>query len=138
VRWERGNNPETILMTQSEKSKDKPDFHQELKSIMDGFVNKVYDVTKSFPKDEVFGITSQLKRASMPVVLNYIEGYARKRRAVFRNFLEMSYGSLKESDYLIYFSYNRGYVSKDDYQELVRFTDRIGKMLWGILNKISD
>jgi four helix bundle protein len=79
-----------------------------------------------------------LKRASLSVVLNYIEGYARKRKAVFRNFLEISYGSLKESDYLINFSYNRGYVNEDDHKELVQYTDRIGKMLWGIMERVSD
>ncbi|PJB19449.1 four helix bundle protein, partial [Candidatus Falkowbacteria bacterium CG_4_9_14_3_um_filter_36_9] len=59
-------------------------------------------ITRSFPKDELYGITSQLRRAALSVILNYIEGYARKRDKVYKNFLEISYGSLKEAKYLLH------------------------------------
>lgn len=104
---------------------------------MDEYVNKVYDYTESFPKEEMFGLTSQIKRSSLSVVLNYIEGYARQRNKVFKNFLEISYGSLKESKYLVYFSHNRKYLSKDEYDELIKLSDEIGAMLWGILSKLK-
>ncbi|MEW6407450.1 MAG: four helix bundle protein [Patescibacteria group bacterium] len=79
------------------------EFHQELKKLMDGFVNKVYNYTRNFPKEEIFGLTSQLRRAALSAILNYIEGYARQSKNSLRNFLEISYGSLKECKYLIYF-----------------------------------
>jgi four helix bundle protein len=120
-----------------EKEAAKISFHQQLKELMDEYVNKIYDITKSFPKDELFGITSQLKRASLSVVLNYIEGYARKRKAVLKNFLEISYGSLKESKYLIYFSYKRGFIEKVAYSKLSNLSDRIGGMLWGTLSRLE-
>lgn len=82
-------------------------FHQTLKKLMDEFVHFVYDITSDFPKDELFGVTSQFRRAALSIILNYIEGFARKRTNVMRNFFEISYGSLKEAKYLLYFSYVR-------------------------------
>ena len=106
----------------------KDDFNTELKQLINRFVHKAYDITDAFPKSEVFGLTSQLKRASMSVALNYIEGYARKRRLVFKNSLETSYGSLKDSAYII----------EEVCSETLSLTDRIGAMLWGIISKLSD
>lgn len=111
-------------------------YHRQLKILMDEYVNKVYDCSRSFPKDEMFGVTSQLRRASLSVILNYIEGYARQRNAVLKNFLEISYGSLKESKYLIYFSRKRNYISVENYEILLKMNDRIGAMLWGVMTKI--
>ncbi len=111
-------------------------FHQELNDVMDRYVNRVYDVSRKFPKDELFGVTSQLRRAALSVVLNYIEGYARQRNAVLKNFLEISYGSLKESRYLIKFSLSREYINESEHEELTAMNDRIGKMLWGIFSKL--
>ena len=79
-------------------------FHKELKELLDQFVHEVYDASVHFPKDEVFGVTSQLRRSALSIILNYIEGYARKHQKVLQNFLQISYGSLKESKYLLYFS----------------------------------
>ena len=69
-------------------------FHDKLKIKMDEFAHFVYKITKKFPKDELYGMTSQLRRASLSVILNYIEGYARIRNKVYLNFLETSYASL--------------------------------------------
>ena len=109
-------------------------FHDELKLLMDRYVNEIYDCTKNFPKDELFGVTSQIRRSSLSVILNYIEGYARgkNRNKVLKNFLEISYGSLKESKYLVYFSYKRNYLNKEKYDELLKLSEKIGAMLWGI------
>lgn len=112
-------------------------FHEELRNIMDEFINKVYDCTEVFPKKEIFGLTSQLRRASLSVILNYIEGYARQGKNVLRNFLGISYSSLKECKYLIYFSYRRKYLKKEDYQKLIDLSEKIGAMLWGIIQKLK-
>jgi four helix bundle protein len=115
---------------------DKKGFHAEFRELLDSFVNTIYDATQGFPKEEIFGVTSQLRRASLSVALNYIEGYARRRGAVFKNFLEIAYGSLKESDYLVHFSYNRGYIKEKDYRKILPIMDRVGKILWGIISKV--
>ncbi len=104
-------------------------FHQDLKLLMDEYINNVYDYTTNFPKEEVYGLTSQLRRSSLSVILNYIEGYARQNKNVLRNFLEISYGSLKESKYLIYFSHKRGYLKEEEYKKLLDLSEKIGAML---------
>ena len=114
----------------------KRDFHTELKTLMDKFVSDVYVITKNFPREEVYGLTSQLRRAALSVILNYIEGYARQRKLVLKNFLEISYGSLKEAKYLIYFSTKQKYVTELEEKNLLELTERIGRMLWGIFSKL--
>ncbi|MFH1346872.1 MAG: four helix bundle protein [Spirochaetota bacterium] len=113
-----------------------PQFHDELKFKMDEYVHLVYKLTKKFPKDELYGIISQLRRAALSVILNYIEGYARIKDKVHRNFLEISYGSLKESKYLLHFSLVENYLIKEDYDKAIKLAEDIGAMLWGILRKI--
>lgn len=113
-------------------------FHQDLKKMMDEFVNKVYDYTARFPKEEIYGLTSQIRRAALSIILNYIEGYARQSQKSFKYFLDISYGSLKECKYLIYFSYKRKYLNEKQYNELIKLTDSIGAMVWGIISKIKS
>src|SRR3989344_7961615 len=104
-------------------------FHKRLKHLLDNFVDQVYYVSKKFPKDELFGVTSQLRRASLSVVLNYVEGYARQGNAVLKNFLKIAYGSLKESEYLIEFSYRQHYLSETDFRNIAQKSNEIGAML---------
>ena len=113
-------------------------FYANLKLKMHLHVKEVYRVSKIFPKEEIYGITSQLRRASISIILNFIKGYARRRGdncKVFKNFLEISYGSLKEARYLIYFSYSENYLNEKDYKKLADMGDEIGKMLWNIMSK---
>ena len=112
-------------------------FHQELYKKMDIYVHLIYKLSKKFPKEELYGTTSQLRRAALSVILNYIEGYARQHDKVHQNFLEISYGSLKESRYLTEFSYKRSYLSEKNYQELEKLAHRIGAMVWGIISKLK-
>lgn len=112
-------------------------YHEKLKKEMDEYVHFVYALTREFPKEEIYGVTSQIRRASLSVILNYIEGYARVRTKVHKNFLEISYGSLKESKYLLHFSLVEKYLSREDYNKAIKLADNIGAMLWGILRKIN-
>ncbi|MDP3900508.1 MAG: four helix bundle protein [bacterium] len=112
-------------------------FHEQLKVKMDEYVRFVYKLTKSFPRDELYGVTSQLRRSALSVILNYIEGFARIKKAVKRNFWEISYGSLKESKYLLYFSCNENYLKKEDYYKALKMSEEIGAMLWRSLAPLS-
>lgn len=110
-------------------------FHDELKLKMHEYVRWVYKITRNFPKEELYGVTSQIRRASLSVILNYIEGFARRRGEnckVYKNFLEIAYGSLKESKYLLFFSLEEQYINQEEYNFGLELNDKIGKMLWSI------
>ena len=96
----------------------------------------IYRITKKFPKDELYGVTSQIRRAVMSIILNYIEGYARRRNEtckVYNNFLEISYGSFKESKYLLFFSYEEQYITREEYNHSLGLSEKIGKRLWSLI-----
>ena len=104
---------------------------------MDDYVHFVYSITKKFPREELFGATSQLRRAALSVVLNYIEGYARQREKVHKSFIEISYASLKESMYLLEFSFKEKYVLETEYKKAITLANEIGAMVWGVLRKLE-
>lgn len=106
------------------------------KDLMGELVNKIYDISETFPINELFGITSQIRRPSLSIILNYIEGYARQRKAVLKNFLEIAYGSLKETKYLIYFSNKRKYLSAKNHDDLMMLIEEIGRMFWGAISRL--
>ena len=112
-------------------------FHAKLKQKMDEFVHFVYFISKNFPKEETYGSKSQIRRAALSIVLNYIEGYARKRNLVYINFPETSYGSLMELDYLLDFSHEERWVNEFDYKKAKVLTKEIGAMLWSTIEGIK-
>ena len=113
-------------------------FQEKLRKLMDEYVHFVYDVTRKFPKEELYNSVSQWRRSSLSMILNYIEGYARKRPAVQLNFLEISFGSFKESKYLLFFSKKRKFITEDDYNKGLKLTEEIGKMLWKELTDLEN
>ena len=98
----------------------------------------VYRLTKDFPKEEVFGITSQLRRAALSVPLNIVEGYARQSDKSFKQFLLISYGSLKETKYLIHFAFEEGLMNKNSYNETIQCAEEVGRILWTSINKVKE
>lgn len=113
-------------------------FHEALKRKMDEFVHLIYRITKDFPKSELYGATAQLRRAALSLILNYIEGYARKRPLVKINFFEISYGSLKESKYLLEFSFKERWIKENDHKTAINLSEEIGAMLWKTLEHLSQ
>ena len=113
------------------------DFSEKLKGKMDEYVHLVYRLTRNFPREELYGSTSQLRRATLSIILNYIEGFARKRKGVKKNFWEILYGSLKESKYLLYFSLKENYFDQIEYKKVMNLAEEIGAMLWKCLESIS-
>jgi four helix bundle protein len=70
-------------------------YHEELKLLMHRYVKFIYKITKKFPEEELFGVTSQIRRSSLSIILNYIEGFARRKSVkckIYKNFLEIAYG----------------------------------------------
>lgn len=114
-------------------------YFEQLKSKMNVYVHFIYKLAKDFPKDEMYGCTSQLRRATLSVILNFIEGFARQKIAVKRNFWEISYGSLQESKYLIDFCFDEKYIKDElDYKKAKEMSEEIGAMLWRALEPLSE
>jgi len=117
---------------------DQNNFLEILKNKMDGYVHFVYKISKKFPKEETYGSKSQLRRSTLSVILNFTEGYARKKQAVKLNFWEIAYGSLKESKYLIYFSFIEEWISEEDYLYAIKVSEEIGAMLWKAMQPLQN
>lgn len=113
-------------------------FHGRLKGFMDQFALSVYQISRTFPKEELYGITSQLRRASLSVPLNYLEGHGRMTDGARMQFLRISFGSLKESMYLIDFCSKIGLLPVEKHAELQKLGRTIYSMLWGILRKTRE
>ncbi|MBU2542302.1 four helix bundle protein [Patescibacteria group bacterium] len=113
-------------------------FQEKLKRLMDEYVNFVYNTTRNFPKEEMYSSVSQWRRSTLSMILNYIEGYARKKPLVQLNFLETSFGSFKESKYLLFFSKKQEFITNQEYNTGLTLAEEIGKMLWKELSDLES
>lgn len=98
----------------------------------------VYKVTRSFPKEELFGLVSQMRRAAVSVVANMVEGYARKTKKENVNFLHIARGSLTELEYYIDLSLELRYISQEEYQALAEVRTTVGKLLAGFIRSSTN
>jgi len=103
----------------------------------DILAHEIYKNTRSFPKSELFGIVSQLRRSALSIPLNIIEGFARHKKKEHLHFLEIAYGSLKETKYLIHFSFKEAYIIKNEYNRMIGLAEEIGKLIWTKMQRIN-
>jgi four helix bundle protein len=89
----------------------------------------VYKVSQSFPREELYGYTSQIRRAALSTPTNIVEGSRRRTSADFRHFLNIARGSNEEVKYLLMVGRELGYVSELDAQTLSHLADEIGAMI---------
>lgn len=104
----------------------------------DRLAKEVYRLAKNFPRNEEFGLTSQLRRAALSVMLNIIEGFARQSINEYRKFLLIAFGSLKETKYLLYFSHEQKYLKEAEYADLLSIAEEVAKILWSIIYKLKQ
>jgi len=93
------------------------------------FTLEIYKATNTFPKDERFGIISQIRRASLSSTTNIAEGSKRKSRKDFAHFINISEASLEESKYLLIVSRDLEYLNKTTFIKLFNLSNQIGSML---------
>ena len=103
----------------------------------DEMAYQVYLVTRKFPKEEIYGITSQLRRAALSIPTNIVEGYSRKGDRELGRFLNVSLGSLAEVKYLMYFAHRLTYLTEEEYSALKTGYDQLGKSLWKFYETVS-
>lgn len=97
---------------------------------------QVYDVSKSFPKEETFGITSQLRRATVSISCNIAEGCGRYSSKDFANFLQIALGSANETDYLILLAKDLNHLSNDQFDKLQESINKIRAMNINLIEKV--
>lgn len=96
----------------------------------------IYKKTKNYPKEEVYGITSQLRRAIVSIPTNLAEGCGRGSDKDFAKFVQIAIGSASESEYLILLSNELGYIDKDEYEELTKSVCEIKRMLTALIKNL--
>jgi four helix bundle protein len=100
-------------------------------------VEEIYVLTRRFPPDERFGLTSQLRRAAVSIPSNIGEGSRRKRRKALLNHLDIALGSQGEVDVQLELAVRLGFCSRPDYKRVQSRVDEIGRMLNGLIGSLQ-
>ena len=96
-----------------------------------------YKATRQFPRDEVFGMTAQIRRAATSVTANIAEGHGRETPGSFVQFLRVSQGSLKELETLVLLAMNVSIGNADELARMVSKCDELGKMLRSLIRSLQ-
>lgn len=98
-------------------------------------VLEIYKITKDFPKEELFGLTSQIRQSAISIAANIVEGFARKGLKDKLRFYNISQGSVNEVDYLLFLSNDLNY---SDTSDLMKKTEEISRMLSSYISAIEE
>lgn len=101
------------------------------------FVTEIYQVTNNFPKDEMYGLTSQIRRASISIPSNIAEGNSRRSVADYLQFLKIARGSCAEVETQLIIAQNLKFLSEEHYLKLNQDIIEISKMLNGLINSLK-
>lgn len=96
----------------------------------DELAYQVHIAAKDFPKEEIYGITSQLRRDVLSVPTNIVEGYGRQGKRKLKQFINVALDSLAETEYLLDFSLRFGYLTKEKHKNLQDLRQEVGNLLW--------
>ena len=97
-------------------------------------VIEIYKISKSFPKDEIYGLSQQIKRAAVTMPSNIAEGYGRQYNKEYKQFLSIAYGSLCELETQYLLAIDLNYINKSETVE--NLMKEVGSMLYRMLNPI--
>lgn len=101
-------------------------------------VTEIYRATKPFPKEEMYGLTNQLRRAAVSIPSNIAEGQGHLSDKEFRRFLGHARGSLMELETQTYIASNLDYLTKDRTKDLLEREAEVGRLLNGLLNSLKE
>ena len=97
---------------------------------------KVYCTTKKFPREELFGLTDQLKRSSVSISSNIAEGYGRNSRADYKRFLSIALGSVYELQTQMILSKELNFIDQNTFDEIISLSKEIDRMLYAMIKKL--
>lgn len=100
------------------------------------FVENVYRVTKAFPREELYGLTSQLRRCAVSIPSNIAEGQGRRTDPEFAHRLSIAHGSVREAETQLMIGSRLGYLSTADLEPLLADAGEIGRLITGLRNTI--
>jgi four helix bundle protein len=100
-------------------------------------VQLIYDATKSFPKEETYGLTSQIRRAAVSIPSNIAEGQGRASAAEFRRFRSIAHGSVREVETQIMISQRLAYLRADATQRILEQSGEVGRLINGLSSSLS-
>ena len=114
--------------------------HKRLRAfeLADQLVFEVYKATKQFPREELFGLTSQLRRAAVSISSNIVEGCGRSTKAEYTRFLDISYGSAREVEYQLSIAFRLGYLSDSEYHSLANQSLETCRVLNGLIQSLRN
>jgi four helix bundle protein len=98
---------------------------------------EVYRVTKKFPKDELYGLTSQARRAAFSSGANIAEGSAKRGPREFRRYLDISLGSLSELGHTLRIARDLAYLTNEEWQVVDTMRNTAGKRVWGLYKSLE-
>ena len=98
---------------------------------------KIYEQTNNYPDTEKYGLISQMRRASVSITANIVEGHGKKYTGEFIKYISTSIGSCNELGLYLSLSKDLGYLSKEDYDNLKSFHNEVCKMLFGLRNSLE-
>jgi four helix bundle protein len=101
------------------------------------FAVEIYKATQPFPKSELYGLTSQLRRAAFSIPANVAEGAAKRGSPEFRRFLDIALGSFSELSYALRFARDVALLDETEYRRLEKLRVPVGKLLWGLYDAIA-
>ena len=102
------------------------------------FTLLVYEVSKAFPKEEMYSLTNQLRRAASSVSANIAEGYGKNSQAEFAQYLNIALGSANESEYFLILTRDLNYLKPEDYEKLFILINEIKTMLISLIQKVKN
>ena len=100
-------------------------------------VEDIYKITKIFPKEEIYGLTSQLRRSAVSIPSNIAEGFTRFHNKEYRQFLYISLGSCAELNTQIIISSHLSYLDSEKADRILNEIDEISKMIMGLIKKLN-
>jgi four helix bundle protein len=100
-------------------------------------VKLIYIKTSNFPKEEIFGLTSQIRRSAVSIPSNISEGAGRGTKKELNNFLNLALGSTYELETQLIISREIGFISNEDFDSLYSILDEIQKMIFGLQKSLK-
>lgn len=102
------------------------------------FTLQVYESTKGFPKDELYSLTNQLRRAASSIPANIAEGCGKKSQSELAPFLNIALGSANEAEYFLLLSKDLNYLALGKHKDLSKYINEIKAMLISLINKVRS